>query len=303
MKVYSSFSNILNFRRSRVDVETVYKRYALLYDQVIFNRYGCPIGKNDLFPTVSSYVAKTIGKKENHKKDIELGKNKKFSDIFVDMWEYFDNPEKIHREAFEYVSEDVSNKISEYSWYQNALDEEMRIHNHSKEYKAAAIVANDISSDIAFNLLLSKNITNFNMSLSPVVGEALKAPHDVNDEINLFTTNLVIPDFEALSWENILQLRQDENIVSFRKNVFNSLGTGNHPDNVLADKLEKDLWDLAEQSKPNIGKRIIEFCLSNLPLPSPINPFGYYYGAKAIANDVKQKDKAWVFVIQKMKNI
>ncbi|MCA3903773.1 hypothetical protein JKP31_21100 [Vibrio vulnificus] len=301
MKVYSSFPNKMNFIRSGVDVDSVLKRYALLYEHVIFNRHGCPIG--DVFPDLASFIACSFSNQNDITLGLKLGKNKRFKEIFIDMWDMFEDIEKLHSESRSYISEDISQRISKFSWFRNAVDREMGLHNHHKEYKAAGIVGGDISSDIAFNLMLADRVDDFNMSLAPVIGETFKSAHNIDNELNLFSTNLVLPDFESLTWDQVLELRQDKYIKSFRDKVFSNVGTGVHPDEKLHNDLEADLWYLAEQCKPSIGKRLIEIFLSNVALPSPINPFSYFYGAKSLVQDAANMDKSWVFVIQNMRKL
>ncbi|MCR9309166.1 MULTISPECIES: hypothetical protein [Vibrio] len=303
MKVYSSFPNKMNFVRSGIDIDSIYKRYALLYDQVIFNRHGCPIGGRDEFSDVASYIGCTVAHRGDRNTGLKLARNTAFKSLFVDMWDFFDNPEELPYQASSYIAPDIAQQVLGYSWFQNALDQEMGIHNHTRESKAAAIVGSDISSDIAFNLLLSDKIPDFNMSLAPVIGRAFASSHNIDNEMNLFTTELIIPDFESLSWDQILELRQDKYIQSFRNKVFNNVGTGVHPDESLHESLEKDLWYLAEQAKPNIEGRLLEMFLSNLPLPSTVNPFSYFYGAKSLAQGAANVEKSWVYVIQHMKKL
>jgi len=293
----------LNFERSQIDIETIYKRYALLYDRVIFNRHGCPIGKGDLFSNLPSYIACTAANRQDRKEGLSLARNNQFKDIFIDMWDLFENPETMHQRASDYLDPKIVNKISKFSWLRNELDEKMGLHNHHKEYKAASIVDSDISSDLAFNLMLADKIDDFNISLPPVIGEAIKSVNKVNEELNLFTTDLLFPDFESLSWDQILELRQDKYIASFRKKVFSSIGQGLHVDKTLHESLDKDLWYLAEQCKPNIGSRLIELVLSNIPLSIPINPVSCFFGGKALIQDIKNKEKSWVFVIQSMRKL
>ncbi|EKA7356915.1 hypothetical protein OL322_004495 [Vibrio vulnificus] len=303
MKVYSSFPNKMNFARSSIDIDSIYKRYALLYDQVIFNRYGCPIGDRDELPDVPSFIACTVAHRGDRDKGLQLGRNREFKDLFVDMWDFFEDPQEIHDQSKNYISSDIAHQVSDFSWYQNAFDQEMGIYNHHREYKAAAIVGADISSDIAFNLMLSDKLPDFNMSLAPVIGQAFTSSHNIDNELNLFTTELIIPDFETLTWDQILELRQDKYIKSFRNKVFNNVGTGVHPDESLHKSLEKDLWYLAEQAKPSIEGRLIEMCLSNLPLPSAVNPFSYFYGAKSLAQGAANVEKSWVYVVQHMRKL
>lgn len=303
MQVYSSFPNVMNFRRSNILMPAIYKRYALMYDQIIFNRHGCPIGKGNLFSTLPEFVSSLASDESELKLKLDLGKNKKFQNLFVDMWDVVDDPEKTHHEAKGYVSDFEQGKISNFSWGRNLIDEEMGIHNHHKEYKAAAIVGSDISSDLGFNFLLKEKLKSFKITLAPVLSEVIKSSHETGNINNIFTTDLVIPNFEELSWEQILELREDKYIKEFRKKVFSCDSVDESIDKILANDLNKSLWQLAEQCKPNMKRTILEVVLSNLPLPTVLNPFGLLYGAKAIkvSNENKTKN-SWVYFVQSLKN-
>ncbi|HEY9134647.1 MAG TPA: hypothetical protein VIM85_02515 [Pseudomonadales bacterium] len=303
MKVYSSFSNSMNFRRSKISTSSMYKRYALLFDQVIFNRHGCPIGKGDLFSNLHEYVSTLASEEEELSEKLKLSRNKKFQELFIDLWDVVDDPEKTHAEARDYVSEFQADEISNFSWGRSLIDEEMGIHNHHKEYKAAAIVGGDISSDLGFNFLLKNRYNDFHINFAPVVAQSVSSSQKGPDVGELFSTDLVIPKFEELSWDQILELREDKNVHAFRRKLF-SLEDQEAPlDEALSSELESALWDLASQIKPDIGKSGLEAVLSNLPLPTILNPFGLYYGAKSVYQNYKNaKTHSWVYFVQSMRN-
>ncbi len=303
MKVYSSFSNTMNFKRSGVSMPSVYKRYALMYDHIVFNRYGCPIGKKDLFPTFHDYISAIAREKSSLNDGLILGKNKKFQNLFVDMWDLVDDPEEFHSLASEYVSAFDTNEISKFSWGRNLIDEEMGIYNHDKEYKAAAIVSSDITSDIGFNLLLKDKFDSFTINFAPVIGEVLRTSLETMDVNTLFSTELIIPNFEEMTWDEILELREDKYIKQFRNKVY-SYGTNTaNLDEVLNKDLDSALWDIANQCKPNLGKSIFEAVVSNLPSPTIVNPFGLYYSARDISNTHKSNEEnSWVYFIQNIKS-
>lgn len=304
MQVYSSFSNVMNFERSKIPIPSIYKRYALMYDQIIFNRYGCPIGKNDFFKTLPDYTSTLASDESDLKNKLTLGKNKKFRDLFIDMWDLVEDPEKTHQEARNYVSDFDQSEVSKFSWGRNLIDEQMGIHNHHKEYKAAAIVGGDISSDLGFNFLLNEKLKAFKINLAPVVSDALKTAHESPDIKTLFTTDLVIPNFEELSWDQILELREDKYIKEFRDKILSCNGEGGSIDEIIAKDLNNSLWQLADQCKPNMKKTILEVLLSNLPSPTIVNPFGLYYGAKSIQKtNVNQNTNSWVYFVQSMKKV
>ncbi|MFQ2340670.1 hypothetical protein ACK317_00700 [Aeromonas dhakensis] len=303
MDVYSSFPNSMNFHRSNIRISSVYKRYALLFDKIIFNRYGCPIGKGSLFSNLHEYVS-TLSSEEAILIDrLKLSKNRKFQDLFVDLWDLFENPEKTHHEARSYVSDFQANEISDFSWGRNIIDEEMGIHNHYKEYKAAAIVGGDLSSDLGFNFLLKERHKNFHINFAPVVAQAVSSSQKKHNICQLFETDLVIPKFEELSWDQILELREDKNIKAFRDKFFSIEYSSQPIDVFLSSDLESSLWDLANQCKPDLGKSVFEAVTSNLPLPTILNPFGLYYGSKSVFKDYKnEKSHSWIYFVQSMRN-
>lgn len=291
----------MNFRRSNIRTSSMYKRYALLFDRIIFNRFGCPIGERDLFSNLHEYVS-TLSSEETDLKDkLKLSKNKKFQDLFVDLWDVVENPEATHNEAQEYVLEFHSSEISKFSWGRNLIDEEIGIYNHHKEYKAAAIVGGDIRSDLGFNFLLKNRFKDFHVNFAPVVAQAVKSGLQVPEVDKLFTTGLLVPNFEELSWDQILELREDKNIKAFRQKFFSVDNQEQPIDRVLSSSLESSLWDLAMQIKPSMGKSSFEAVVSNLPLPTVLNPFGLYYGVKSvIQNYENKKSHSWIYFVHSM---
>lgn len=303
MEVYSSFSNSMNFRRSKINTSSIYKRYALLFDQIIFNRYGCPIGKNDLFSNLNEYVSTLSSEEVELKEKLKLSKNKKFQALFIDLWDVVDDPVRADKEARDYVSEFQSNEISNFSWGRSLIDEEMGIHNHHKEYKAAAIVGGDISSDLGFNFLLKNRHESFHINFAPVVAQAVNSSQQIPEVGKLFTTDLIIPKFEELSWDQILELREDKNIQAFRRKYFSLENRVEPIDEVLSSDLQLALWNLATQIKPNIGKCCLEAVVSNLPFPTILNPFGLYYGAKSVYESYEnKKSHSWIYFVQSMRS-
>ncbi|EKQ6534963.1 TPA: hypothetical protein RQP16_005732 [Klebsiella michiganensis] len=303
MEVYSSFSNVINFKRSNIPIQGIYKRYAILFDKIIFNRYGCPIGDHDLFTSLPEYISTFVSDEEDFKQKLNLSKNKKFQDLFIDLWDLSENPEKLNYEASEYVSEHQSEMISKFSWGRTLIDKEMGIHNHDREYKAASIVWGDISSDLGFNFLLKNKYKSLHINFAPVVASAVNSAQHTSNIENLFTTDLIIPNFEELTWDQILELREDKYIKAFRKKYFSIEMNDKNIDLELNFDLDSALWDLALQIKPNITKSSMEAVLSNLPLPTVVNPFGIYYGAREIIKNYKNKrNHSWVYFIQSAKN-
>lgn len=304
MKAYSSFPNIVNYERSQIDLISVFKRYALMYENVIFNRYGCPI--NNLFcNSLSEFIAFfAIEKNENGSDTLHrassLGKNKKFSGIFIDLWDVVENPEQADKDAKLYLSEKKRQEIDTFSVNRNKRDLELGIENHHAEYKAPAIVSSDLCSELYYNFYLADLFDDFSINLSPVVSDLIDDMKQQQNINSLFTSSLIIPDFSKLSWDQILELRTDRHIHDFRTKVLSNLNKNEPIDLALANELQKDLWDLANYCKPDIKKSIFEFVLSNMPIPAPLNPFGLYYSVRDMSKEYKNQDKNWIYFVQKL---
>ena len=306
MKVYSSFSNVINFERSCVDISSMYKRYAIMYDHVVFNRHGCPIGRG-IFENLSQYVATLAIEPEKRsigdfQKIMDLGNNPKFKELFIDLWELVDDPEKADKEARLCLKESQLNEIHDYAWKRNIIDKSMGIDNHHTEYKAAGIVAGDLCSELYYNFYLKSKIQDFNINFSPVVGALVEQVHNENNINDLFTSELVIPNFSELSWDQVLELRSDKYIKDFRKKVFECASIGECIDTTIAKELSSSLWDLADYCKPNTKKSMFEFVLSNIPMPTVLNPFSLYFGARDLKNENKAAaNNSWVYFVQNFK--
>lgn len=302
MEAYSSFPNVMNFKRSGIAIGAIYKRYALLFDRVIFNRHGCPIGRNDLFPNLPAYIAALAG--ENDGEISLLQKNRKFANLFVDLLDVIEDHEKVDNEVKTYISDYDQKQISSFSWGRNLIDQEIGIDNHYKEYKAAAIVGNDLISDLSYNFYLKETLAEFSINLAPLIGEALTSSLCAGGVNDLFSSNILIPNFEKLSWNQILDIREDKYIKEFRKKVFSCSNRQSPIDEILSNDLDSELWDLANQCQPNLGKKVIEVILSNLPLPTVVNPFGLYYGAKTLAQEYqKTKKSSWVYFVHSLRKV
>jgi len=116
---------------------------------------------------------------------------------------------------------------------------------------------------------------------------------------------IIVPSIEELKWNEIYQIREEKEAKRFREWMWDK---NLHLDSTSKSDLEKEinigLWDLVQKVKPNLNAEIIEGVLSNLPLPSPINPFSVYGSTKSIdkANNLK-KEFDWLFFIHRLKKL
>ncbi|NRD31561.1 MULTISPECIES: hypothetical protein [unclassified Shewanella] len=156
--------------------------------------------------------------------------------------------------------------------------------------------------DLGVNQLLQNEGVGLVPSYAPIVGRALEHEyqHQSIECHDLFGDDLLIPNFDALSWDQIIELRGDKYIEAFRSMVFETvIDNPTSVDKALVSQVQKDLWDLASEVKPSITKTFLTGFLGNLPSPLILNPIGI--GA-AINDTYQAKQRAdrygHVFFIQ-----
>ncbi|WP_417466181.1 hypothetical protein [Kordiimonas sp.] len=310
MFVASSVSSLWNYKREGISEESVLKRYALLYDTIIFNRHGCAIGDGgfpDIAKNVAEMVSLLICSKGSFEDRKALGRNKRFQDLFVDCWEVVDNPEQFEREKYSVVDRQLGERLG------NFCHREIRTQNGLEETSQAYDIddvkelVGDLYADLGLNALLQKEGLELVPSFSPIIGRALE--HELTQSNfpchELFQEGLLLPDFDKFSWDELLELRTDRHIKSFREFVFgHALGAEKGLDKALMDQLQTDLWALAEDVRPNPSKTLLSGIVSNLPSPVGVNPFGLLAAGKDYY-DQRNLDKKYghVFFMQKLKTV
>ena len=78
MYVASSLSSIWNYHREGLSREGVMKRYALLYDNIIFNRRGIGIGPGEIASSLGEAVSMLINPAQTLAERRSYGKTRRF---------------------------------------------------------------------------------------------------------------------------------------------------------------------------------------------------------------------------------
>ncbi|WP_163836994.1 hypothetical protein [Spartinivicinus ruber] len=277
----------------------------MLFDNIIFNKYGCPIGnsKIDDFQSIPEFAALLCQGRKDVSERNKLSKNKKFQSLFIDMADVVEDYEKTLETAGSYVVKTHDEAISKAAVDIAKDDSAIGIHNHRQEYKSIAICAGDIRSDLAFNHILKSRLEDFYINLPPVVVYSISLNDSFQSYIeSLFETEILIPNFSELTWDQILELREDRNIKNFRDKFFSLDRIDTSIDNTLRDELNKSLWDIAKSCKSSIFKVTLMSVLSNIPLPIPFNPFGIYSAGRDISKQVKINN-SWCYFIDSAKSM
>lgn len=304
MYVASSTSSLFNYQRDNISPEAILKRYALLYDNILFDRRGCPIGPGDIAETLSECISMLIcegGTLEERKK---LSKDKGFSNLFVDCWDVVDNAEKFHYEVFSTIDEDIQKRIGEFSHREirrvNGLPED----SYKYDIDDVKEINGDIFIDIGVNKLLLERGIELVPSYSPIVGRALKNEYDHNgiECHSLFNNDILVPDFDSLSWGEVIDLRGDKYLKAFRETVFGIATTSGDLDPALVSKVQGDLWELVADAKPNVARTFLSGFLGNLPSPTVLNPIGVASAVEDVIEARKlEKKYGHIFFINNMR--
>ena len=276
MYVASSISSIWNFHRENISREGVMKRYALLYDHVIFNRRGVGIGPGEMASSLGECVSMLINPGETLADRKSLGKNKAFCDIFVDCWDFVSDANRFESDVHTVVDESVNNRIGEFCHQEIRRINGLNDDSYAYDIDDVKELYGDLSTDLGINQLLLREGVELVPSYAPIVGRALsnEYSHQGIECHNLFNSDILVPDFDALSWDEIIDLRSDKYIHAFRKVVFDLARSNPDVNEALVNKVQSDLWKLVSESKPNVLKTFLTGFLGNLPSPTILNPIG-----------------------------
>ncbi len=302
MKYLSSMPNLYNFMRDGVSVENVLKRYALVCDQVVFNRFGAPIGGKGEFPSVGEFLAAIMYKQPNANRSRELGQNPQFAEIFVDMWDYVDDAERLEKLRYSFVDSDTSEALSEFAFAEVRRKQGLPADSYDFHIRDVKEIVGDLQSDFGLNEYARNEGLGTFASYSGIMGRALGSlPVYQNDGlIEIFDEPLIFPDLGTVSWDVVLELRTDRNIRKFRSFLEKSANYGEGA-NEVKKELARDLWKLVREVQPNVGSSVLSAVASNVPSPILVNPAGIALGIKDVAKARRlQKDFAHIFFIQNL---
>ncbi len=306
MNVISSMSSLFNFERENISRIGLMKRYVLLFDSVIFNRHGAPIGHGDICETLGEYVSMLVSQGDTPNDREQLGKNKRFSEIFTDCWDVVDNPEGFETQKFRVLDETTQKRIGEFCFNEVRRLNGLPSDSFQFDIDDVKELSGDITSDIGLNLLALSEGVDIVPSYSPIISRALnnEAHNNGGKTYELFQSDLVIPDFESFSWDEILELRNDKYIHSFRSVVHSLLQKESDIDKALIEKVQADLWSLAADVQPNVRQTYLEAIGSNLPSPIAVNPIGVAASLRDVYQAKQLESKyGHVYFVQKLRNI
>ena len=298
MYVASSLSSLWNYYREGLSREGVMKRYALLYEKVIFNRRGIGIGKGELAENLGQAVSMLIHPGKTLPERKLYGSNKAFCDIFVDCWEFVEDASKFESSIFDVLDSQIHKRIGDF------CHQELSIIHGGKTYDIddAKDLYGDLAVDLGMNQLLNKEGVDLIPSYAPIIGRALsnEYQHQGVECHELFSNDFLIPSFDELTWDEIIDLRTDKNIESFRSVVFEvAQENPKSLDQALISKVHSDLWSLASEVKPNITGTLLTGFIGNLPSPILLNPVGVGAAIKDSYQAKKRIEKyGHVFFIQ-----
>lgn len=276
MYVAASLSSLWNYHREGISRDGVLKRYALIYENIIFNHRGIGIGKGQLAETLGECISMLVHKADSLHERKSLGKNKEFCKIFIDCWDFVEDAGKFESQVHSVIQENGYSRIGDFC--HNEIRRINGLSSESYEYDIDDVkeLYSDISADIGINQLLLNNSIDLIPSYSPIIGRAISNEFHLHgiECYDMFDDGILVPDFESLSWDEIIELRNDNNIKNFRKMIRDLSEGDKNMNDALVAKVQKDLWELIAELKPNTLKSFLSGFLGNLPSPTILNPIG-----------------------------
>lgn len=298
MRVITSFSSLRNFEYEGISSDRILKRYAILFEEVIFDPWG--VGNQNLIKFIMGAAQRgTLDMKNDSYQDLQP----EFKRTFLNLWETVVDTDAFEKRRRAFTSDNSTyfDGLGDFCWAEvKALHGE----NLTREqYKEVKYLVEDVWTDVGLNELGISEGLNTVPSYSPLIGRALRkevtsrAPciHDV------FSSDLIVPDFDKLSWSQVFELRADKHVKAFRKVIHNYLKPDSKVDDAYALGVSRDLWKLVSDIEPSIQKSIISGVLSNVPF-LPINPVGIGLAAKDVSKTREiERRFGHLFFVQKLK--
>lgn len=308
MNVISSIPSLYNFEREGISHDSLMKRYAILYEQIIFNRHGAPIGGSaiDLGRNLPEFMSVMLITDGSLKERRVLGGNKKFQKLFVDCWDVVSDVEKFESMRSSIISEEDSSRISDFIFPEIRRINNLSADSYDFDFQKVKELSGDLYADIGLNLLAVKEGFNIIPSYSSIIGRALanEVKHAGGNCYDIFRDGVLIPNFDAFTWDEILELREDKYVKSFRNIVYDLMNKQEPVDVALQKRIENDLWKLVSDVKPNVRQSVLAAIGSNIPSPIIVNPIGAGMALKDISDNRKREEKyGHVFFIQKMRDL
>lgn len=314
-KKYGLFtpSSINLYTETNIDnPDNFLKRNAILFENLVIIPMG--IGKLDgsMFFTKESYLNAFSREKIKNKKD--------FSDILISIEEFVED-EKIQEHI--YTPRNTNNSmwqgensslyvkfVMEYVQKKNGYNKpDIQSREHKKELE---YYVGTISGDFQTLTETSLMFPELTGLYSELHEQAFKATYST--EINATKEKKIISniesinhfDFGALSWNEIIELRNSHFAKDFRKKIFewtNEFNNGVNSSEVER-KIEKFIddakFDFIDKRKPNLLKSTITGILGNIPSSFLFNPVSVISSIEQIFKDKKTNDEfGWLMFIQK----
>ena len=109
----------------------------------------------------------------------------------------------------------------------------------------------------------------------------------------------IIPDISEYSWDEIIEIRHHNYWKQFRKKLTDlseSIGDAKLGHDILEEIVKRDLIEMVQHFRPQIGKNIIKGIVSNIPLPIPINPLSVVCAGCDIMKEIDfDKKYGWIY--------
>src|SRR5688500_19808988 len=173
LNVISSIPSLYNFQREGISHDSLLKRYAILFDQIIFNRFGVPIGSGGVAETLAEYISILISSGNDWNDRRKLGRTRSFQKLFVDCWDRVPNAQEFESMRFQVLPDDARARLSQFCYREIRRLNELPDDSYDFDIDDVKELSGDLYSDIGLNILAVAEGLNVIPSYSPIIGRAL----------------------------------------------------------------------------------------------------------------------------------
>ena len=148
-----------------------------------------------------------------------------------------------------------------------------------------------------------------NASGEAILRAVIPTPPD-NEEFQTFSriATIPIPDFSKLSWDQVLELRNDRYFQNFRSALAAlreriAVADDQQVAEIVTELRSKEMERIVRDSEPAVGTAVIKGILGNLP-GLPVNPVSMWSSASEIWDNLQRgRMSGWLYFLLKMENV
>lgn len=298
--------------RRRLNPALIMKRAALFFEDIVFHPQGTGVGQDDslfdLWSSKEKWLSAWVAS-DDEEREFLLSSGE-FSDLFTLSDSLIDDPEVLYQSAWRTDELDwMSNRLIDYA--KDIVKQEHDVTSLDElDYKKLREVWEDqkrmighLQSDFGFYYHVSAMEREVVGMFTPYHTGFMETISDRGDQqawtrMTVQSSEISIVDVGALTWSDVLDLRNSFYLDDFRVKIQDAMGKDGDISDLHAEAVDAML-DLASEIEPEPKLATAKAVLGNLPNPFfGINPFSMASDVSQIREELNLAERyGWIFFL------